>query len=108
MQESLNSTESVAGSVRRTLSDLESYTDQLDQRESSIEKIRSLTEDLEEYERDLEKSRKMLDWLDQNVDCELTYSESMTEWIVFKKGSPIGRGSSVLSALEASYEHETR
>lgn len=108
MQESPNSTESVATSVRRTLSNLEAYTDQLDQRESSIEKIRSLTDDLEVYERELEKSMKMIEWLDQNVDCELTYSESMAEWVVFKKGSPIGHGSSVLSALEASYEHETR
>jgi len=96
--------QSVAGSVRRTLYNLEAYQDKLEEKQSSLEKIRSLTQNLEAYEQELERSLKAIEWLESNRCCELGYSESTSEWIVYRDGQKVGHGASVLGALEDASE----
>jgi hypothetical protein len=103
MQEA-NAAQSVAGSVRQTLTNLEAYHDKLDKKESSLEKIRSLTQNLEAYEKELERSLKAIEWFESNRGCELGYSDSTGEWIVYRDGQRVCHGSSVLGALEDASE----
>jgi len=99
MQEQ-SAAQSIAGSVRQTLTKLEVYQDRLDEKESSLEKIRMLTKDLEYYEREIERALSAIEWLDESR-CEIRFSREDGAWVVCSSdGRMIGSGSDVISALE--------
>jgi len=106
MQESIVA-QSIAGSVRKTLTKLEAYHDEIDKKENSLEKIRILTQNLESYEEEIDRSLSAIDWMERNKECRLSFDHSSDEWVVFVGPCEIGRGGDIVSALESAYRSES-